>query len=74
MYSKNSPHIIDAKQGEEIYLCQCGQSAKAPYCDGSHKKTDQRPLVHTVDQDKQLYVCGCGNSTNLPWCDGSHNK
>jgi uncharacterized Fe-S cluster protein YjdI len=28
------------KEGENVYLCRCGQSAKKPFCDGSHKKID----------------------------------
>ena len=75
MYSKQSPHIFSVKKAEEVYICQCGKTANAPHCDGSHKTTDDiRPLIFVAKQDEQLYVCGCGKSSNMPWCDGSHNK
>ncbi|MEH6503121.1 MAG: CDGSH iron-sulfur domain-containing protein [Cycloclasticus sp.] len=75
MYSKQSPHIVPVKNDEEVYLCQCGKTAKAPYCDGSHKKTDGvRPYIYKAKKDADLYVCGCGKSANMPWCDGSHKK
>jgi len=47
---KNGPYevkgpisLVDGQGGtftsgnDPIYLCRCGQSAKKPYCDGSHK-------------------------------------
>jgi len=75
MYTKQSPHIINVENNDEIYICQCGKTANVPLCDGSHKQTDGiRPLVHLAKQGDQLYVCGCGKSANMPWCDGSHKK
>ena len=28
------------EEGEELFLCRCGNSNKKPYCDGQHKKTN----------------------------------
>ncbi|MBF0368220.1 MAG: CDGSH iron-sulfur domain-containing protein [Magnetococcales bacterium] len=76
MYQKNSPHAVTAKKGESLFICQCGHSKKAPFCDGSHKGRPEkkRPLRHVAEADDTLYVCGCGRSANMPWCDGSHKR
>ncbi|MFZ4670152.1 MAG: (4Fe-4S)-binding protein [Microthrixaceae bacterium] len=36
--------VVDAEgrvvaSGERVFLCRCGQSARKPTCDGSHKRT-----------------------------------
>ncbi len=74
LYEKGAPHIKELKAGESVYICQCGKTNNAPYCDGSHQGTEVTPLAHTPDQDGPIFVCGCGKSANKPWCDGSHNQ
>lgn len=75
MYNNKLPYVVSVKKDEEVYICQCGKSAKPPYCDGSHKQTKGiRPLIYSAKRDQNLFVCGCGKSDDLPWCDSSHNK
>ncbi|HIF17254.1 MAG TPA: CDGSH iron-sulfur domain-containing protein [Cycloclasticus sp.] len=75
MYSQQFPYSVAIKKDEEIYICQCGKTAKSPLCDGSHKQTDGvRPLIFTAEKDQSLTLCGCGKSADIPWCDGSHNR
>ncbi|MEO1888673.1 MAG: CDGSH iron-sulfur domain-containing protein [Cycloclasticus sp.] len=75
MYNKLAPHVVTLKKDDEIYVCQCGRTAKTPLCDGSHKQADGvKPLVYVAQKDEDLYVCGCGKSANMPWCDGSHKR
>lgn len=76
MYSKNSPYEVQIKKDDAVYICRCGKTANAPYCDGSHSRlgTGVTPLEVTASEDKSVYVCGCGKSGNMPFCDGSHKK
>jgi len=74
MYSSGSPIIEELKAGETVYICRCGKTANAPYCDGSHQGTEITPLAYTPESDGPVYICGCGKSANIPFCDGSHAK
>lgn len=74
MYSKGQPMILDVMAGDTIYICQCGLTKTAPYCDGSHKETDKEPFEFTAKTSQQLYLCRCGKSGNIPFCDGSHKN
>ena len=75
MAYQNEPFQIDETPGTKYY-CTCGESAKKPYCDGSHEKlnTGKSPAEVEIDKNKQVYICGCGKSGNSPFCDGSHSK
>lgn len=75
MAYRNAPYVQPAKKGRYAW-CACGESAKAPFCDGSHavKNTGKTPRVVELDADKTVAWCGCGKSAKAPFCDGSHAK
>ncbi len=69
------PIVIDETPGKKAY-CECGHSAKLPYCDGSHSRmgTGVTPIVVEVPDTGKKAVCQCHQSGSLPWCDGTHSK
>lgn len=58
--------------GEMVVWCACGRSARQPYCDGSHRGTQIRPVRYTPPQDLTVALCGCKETKQPPFCDGSH--
>jgi CDGSH-type Zn-finger protein len=52
--------------------CACGLSANQPYCDGSHKATDLKPVIVEITEKKKVAWCGCKHTANKPFCDGTH--
>lgn len=67
------PMVVDETQGKKAY-CQCGHSAKLPYCDGSHSRmqTGVSPIVCEITENRRVSICQCHRSGNLPFCDGTH--
>jgi len=65
------PAVLELEQGE-YFWCVCGRSRDQPFCDGSHKGTDFRPLRFEVDEKKRVALCQCKFTGQSPFCDGSH--
>lgn len=53
-------------------ICACGGTATPPLCDGSHRGTDVRPAIVTLDGPLRYAWCRCRQSATLPACDGTH--
>jgi CDGSH-type Zn-finger protein len=69
-----APYLVDIEEGKTYAWCQCGQSNKQPFCDGSHKGTDKRPKMFTAQKTGKVSLCGCKETSNQPFCDGTHKK
>lgn len=65
--------VIELEPGT-YYWCQCGKSAKQPFCDGSHKGGGFSPVRFEVTEKKKVSLCNCKHSNNSPFCDGTHKK
>ena len=70
---QNAPFVQDMQPGS-YHWCSCGESAKQPFCDGSHKRlnTGKSPVAVTIDAAKKVAWCGCKESKNGAFCDGTH--
>ena len=55
-------------------ICNCGDSANKPYCDGSHAQSEsgKTPILYEVTEEKKAAICQCCKSEHGPLCDGSH--
>jgi CDGSH-type Zn-finger protein len=70
---QKSPYIVDVQPGK-YWWCSCGKSNKQPFCDGSHKGSEFKPMMVEFTEAKKIAFCGCKNSANKPFCDGSHRN
>ncbi|RKF06979.1 CDGSH iron-sulfur domain-containing protein [Oceaniradius stylonematis] len=50
-----APIRVEVEQGKAYFWCTCGQSAKQPFCDGSHSSA----------QAALTQQCPIGSQTNL---------
>ena len=72
--AQKAPYGVELEAGKSYYWCACGQSGRQPFCDGSHKTTEFKPLVFSAKETGKAYLCGCKHTKNPPFCDGTHSK
>lgn len=53
------------------YRCTCGRSDLLPFCDGTHRGGEHKPLRFTLEKRQKVYLCSCGKSSRQPFCDES---
>jgi len=69
----DSPISINVLEGKYYFWCTCGISSNQPFCDGSHKGTEFKPLRYLARQSQKVFFCSCKQTNDQPLCDGSHN-
>ncbi|SHF04266.1 Iron-binding zinc finger CDGSH type [Litoreibacter ascidiaceicola] len=72
--AQKAPFPVEVEAGKSYFWCACGQSAKQPFCDGSHKGSEFTPVKFEATESKKIFFCGCKHSAAPVTCDGTHNK
>ena len=67
------PYGVELEAGKNYAWCACGLSSTQPFCDGSHKVTDLKPVVFKAERTEEVWLCGCKQTKSQPRCDGTHN-
>ncbi|RMG27257.1 MAG: CDGSH iron-sulfur domain-containing protein [Bacteroidetes bacterium] len=70
---QKQPFVMELEAGT-YWWCACGRSANQPYCDGSHKGTEFRPVKFECTEHKRVALCGCKHTNKSPFCDGTHKQ
>ena len=68
-----APYETELVAEKKYAWCACGLSATQPFCDGSHKITDIRPIIFAAEKSETAWLCGCKRTGSGPHCDGTHN-
>lgn len=70
--AQKAPYKTAVEDGKSYWWCACGKSAKQPFCDGSHKGGEFRPMEYKADKTGDVWFCGCKATGKAPLCDGQH--
>lgn len=70
--AQKGPYEVEVEAGKSYLWCACGRSATQPYCDGSHKGSEFRPLRFEAGESGTVFLCGCKRTGDRPFCDGTH--
>lgn len=71
--AQTKPFVMEVEPGTYAW-CACGRSDNQPYCDGSHKGSEFKPVIEKVEETKRVAWCGCKHSAKAPFCDGTHKN
>jgi CDGSH-type Zn-finger protein len=72
--AQKAPFTVELTEGKTYFWCACGQSARQPFCDGSHKTTSFTPKSFVAEKTGTAWLCGCKHTGNAPFCDGTHKS
>jgi CDGSH iron-sulfur domain-containing protein 3 len=72
--AQKAPYAINIEEGKSYWWCACGKSAKQPFCDGSHRGSEFRPVEYKAGKTGTVHFCGCKHSAAGVTCDGSHKR
>jgi CDGSH iron-sulfur domain-containing protein 3 len=67
------PAVLTLEPGTYQW-CSCGLSTTQPFCNGSHKGSEFKPVKFEVTEAKQVALCQCKHTGSQPFCDGTHAK
>lgn len=69
------PCYMKLEENRAYVWCACGRSKSQPFCDGSHKGTEFRPVSYRpAELGEEVLFCLCKKTKTPPFCDGSHNN
>lgn len=72
--AQKAPYAVEVEAGKSYFWCACGESRKQPFCDGSHRGGDFKPVKWEAAENRTVHFCGCKHSANQPLCDGTHKR
>ena len=52
--AQKAPYIYKPEKDEKVAWCACGMSKSQPFCDGSHRGSEFRPIVLDVQAGQDL--------------------